>query len=150
MNNRRDQSLEALNRAFSWKYHSLAAYILEAQPYTRPDQLTLVQAVQSVAEEDLRQANELASAIDKLEGIPDPRAFSPKVGEYNYLSIQYLLNELIKELEKQAAQFERDGRGDLKPVARDRLRKLSEITRIQIEQLRAKIPASQLKDEAAE
>lgn len=130
------QLVEALNAAFSQKYHSLAQYILEARPYVPAGQTAAHELLAAIAAEDLAFADRIADAIEKIEGVPQLAIFSPEVANLNYLALDYLLQVLLKSLRGQLADYERFTvlAADAAPV-RHLFTALAQATRRQIERL---------------
>jgi bacterioferritin (cytochrome b1) len=81
---------DALNTAFSHKYHSMARYIIEAEPYVRDGREPLRAAIDRMAREDRDEAVRLAELIQRLEGIPQPGTYHHDAAELNYLDLDYL------------------------------------------------------------
>jgi bacterioferritin (cytochrome b1) len=103
----KDRILTALNAAFSAKYYSLAQYVLDASPYVRPNEEHLLREIRLVAACDRRLADQLALAIEQLEGVPQLTVIDSAVASLNYLSLQYLADVLLQGLEKQLDLFDR-------------------------------------------
>lgn len=102
----KDKILQALNAAFSAKYYSLAQYALDASPYVRPGEDKLLYEIKLVAACDRRLADQLALAIEELEGVPQLTVTDASLAALNYLSLQYISGMLLKGLEKQQALFD--------------------------------------------
>ncbi|WP_319588760.1 hypothetical protein [uncultured Desulfobulbus sp.] len=129
---------DALNVAFSHKYHSMAQYILEAGPYVRPEDGAGMREIELIAAEDKALADHLADVIERLEGIPQVGLFNPDVANLNYLSLEYLLGVLIRSLEDQLAQYEASlPQVQSVPLASQTLEALCAATRGRLERLRA-------------
>jgi hypothetical protein len=128
---------DALNAAFSHKYHSMAQYILEAKPYVRSNDGAGMQEIESIAAEDRALADHLADVIERLDGIPQIGLFDPQVANLNYLSLDYLLGVLIRSLEDQLAQYEASlTQAQAVPLASQTLEELCAATRGRLERLR--------------
>lgn len=81
------QVVEMLNCAFAYKYNSLAAYIVEARPHIEDGQEALLAELKKIAEEDQREMQLIAQAIEDLDGVPTIVPHDPSVSELNYLSL---------------------------------------------------------------
>lgn len=130
------QLIDALNSAFSRKYHSLAHYIIEARPYIPAGMDGLTAAIQDAAHEDQRLADRLAEVIETYEGVPQLAIFDPEVASLNYLALDYLAGVLRKSLEQQLAEYEHSQSmaADF-PKAKEVFAALVETTRAQIARL---------------
>jgi hypothetical protein len=98
--------IELLNDAFTWKYNSLAAYILAAEPYVPDSEESLRQAIAAIAEEDLRLRDEIAQVLEDLEAVVRIKPYDHMVSDLNYLSLEYLRGVLKEELGRQLAAYE--------------------------------------------
>lgn len=104
----REEVVALLNAVFTDRFHSLAAYILEAKPYVQESDAELVQRIRQIAEYDRAEATRLAEIIESMEGIPQVMAPYPHdIAEFNYLALPYLKNELARKLQLQADQYDR-------------------------------------------
>ncbi len=136
------QLLDALNNAFSRKYHSLAQYVLDANPYVPAGRESALEALRAVAAEDQQFADRFAGVIGELEGVAQLAIFNPDVASLNYLSIDYLLVYLVKDLQGQLADTQRATAltGECEP-ARQAFAALAEATQNQLARLQAFCPA---------
>lgn len=132
-----ERLLNALNVAFSRKYHSMAHYILEAKPFVPAGREGALRAVEAIAATDHRFADRVAGVIETLEGVPQLAIFNPEIASLNYLDLNYLLTVLVGELEAQLALFEQaQPFAESSPAARMLFAELVDSTRGQIEGLR--------------
>lgn len=130
--------IDALNSAFSRKYHSLARYIIDARPYVPAGMEGLTAAINDAAAEDQRFADRLAETIETYEGVPQLAIFDPEVASLNYLALDYLAGVLRQSLEKQLAEYEQSQALTAGfPKAKEVFDALVETTRAQIERLGA-------------
>ena len=130
--------LNALNSAFSRKYHSLARYILDANPYLPAGRDGLIPVIETLAAADKLFADRLAEALEALDWVPQLAIFNPEVASLNYLDINYLVAILLRERESELAEFERALAlaGDV-PAVSQLFTGLIEETRGQLDRLRA-------------
>jgi bacterioferritin (cytochrome b1) len=132
------QLMDALNNAFSRKYHSLAQYILDARPWVPAGREGALEPIRAAAAEDQQFADRLAAAIEEAEGVPQLAIYNPEVASLNYLSLDYLLNYLIKDLQGQLADFERAAaQAEGCETVKRTLAELAEATQKQVERLQA-------------
>lgn len=135
----REQLLEALNAAFADKFQSMARYILDADPYARPEDAGLLREIGAMADEDQRQADRLAQLIERMEGIPQVGVYDPNVANLNFLALDYLAGVLAGIYEKQLARYEQSRAACAEePRARAIFEELCDSTRARLERLRAK------------
>jgi len=100
-----ERALEMLNEVLRRKMNSPATYILESSPYVREADRPVVEAIEAVSATARRHAEEAARRILLLEGVPHSGSYDPSVADSNYLSVCYLLGQLIVRLEKDIALF---------------------------------------------
>jgi hypothetical protein len=100
-------TLDALNRAFTCRYHSLARYILDSGPYVGTADGPTLDIVRRLADWDHRQAERLADLIEGHEAIPQVTPYEHDVPELNYLALAYLRGILAAKLAGQADDAER-------------------------------------------
>lgn len=133
-----DKAAEALNAAFTQRYHSLAAYILSAQPFVEPGQESLLRVIREIAEYDRIEAEDIAETIETIGGIAQVVPYHHDVAELNYLSLTFLRNVLVQSLRKQLAGYEKRLAATAPiPLAHKCLSDLCDQMRRQIEKLRA-------------
>ena len=101
-----DRAIEMLNQVLQRKMHSPAAYILEASPHATKDDQPIVEAIEALNATARRQAEETARRILALEGVPYGGSYDASVADSNYLSVRYLLGQLLARLEQDIALFE--------------------------------------------
>lgn len=132
-----EQAIAALNAVFVHRYHSVAQYILDANPYVRPQDQDLLRRIQAIAEYDKVQAERLTDLIEQLDGVPSVSPFDHEVAEWNYLSLTHLAQQLMTVLSRRLAEYEKllAALEDV-PLARNALRDTCEALRKQIETLK--------------
>ena len=127
---------QILNRLFSWKHNSLAAYIAEARPFVKPEQTALMEAVRQCAEEDRMQTEFLSRTIEEMGEVPRIAAHDPMVSELNYLAIDFLGKVLVSDLRRQAGEIEAAlGEGGEDADARSAVREILAAIQTQIRRL---------------
>lgn len=99
-------ALSILNAAFARRYHSVAQYILGADPYVRDEDQNLLRRIQAIAAYDIEEAERLVDVIESLNGIPYVPPFDHEVAEWNYLALAYLGDALADTLTKQLFEYE--------------------------------------------
>lgn len=133
----REQVLEALNQAFSRKYHSMAQYILDAHPYVPAGREASLREIEAIAASDRIQADRLAEIIEQLEAIPQVATFHQDVANLNYLSLDYLQKYLVQTMEKQLAGDEQSQKlCEETTIAKEIFGELTTTTRGQLERLK--------------
>lgn len=101
----RAELVDALNIAFAQKYHSMAQFVLDAEPYVKPGREGLLAAIRDVAGMDQRAAGQIAEAIEQLEGIAQPGTGDPSLAAYHYLDLDFLAATLADALEQQKSYY---------------------------------------------
>ncbi len=89
--------IDALNDTLRVKFHSLARYALESQPYSVPDQAPLLESLRKIAAADETQAREAATRVEALQGIPVTGSPDPIVTEISYLDIRRLVEICLEK-----------------------------------------------------
>ena len=102
----RNQKVALLQHAFLHKYNSLAAYVLAAGAYEKKGDSALRSAVTENAGEDEVLAQEIAAAIELLEAVARIEPYAAYVGELNYLTLDYLRLELVRDLNTQLTEYQ--------------------------------------------
>lgn len=113
MNKEKEDLIRVLQRLFDWKYNSLAAYALAAQPYVAPGKEGLIEILSGIAKSDKEAADEIARMIGQLKGIPHVNPPVQDIAELNYLAVDYLASQVSKNLEEQVS-FIREARTRLR------------------------------------
>jgi hypothetical protein len=99
----RQELIVAADLIFKWKNSSLANYIWQAEPYIDQGCEPLLQIVKEVADEDRRLAANMGQCLEMLGAAPRATPQDPMVAELNYLSIRYLAELLLGELQRQSS-----------------------------------------------
>ena len=119
-------TLDALNRAFTHRYHSLARYILDAKPYVSEADAATLAIVRRLADWDGRQAERLADFLEEHEAIPQVTPYEHDIAELNYLALEYLRGILAAKLVREADDAERSAAASAGcPPAREALARLA-------------------------
>lgn len=92
--------LERLNQLFSRAYNSVAAYMLESEPYVVPADRELLALFKGVADEDARYARAYAGLLDARDRMPQAGAYALWYRDLNYLGVPYLATILIDVLQE--------------------------------------------------
>lgn len=100
------RAIEMLNEVLARKLNSAAGYVLESSPYWTEAERPIFDAIEELNATARRQAQEAARRILLLEGVPQGGAYDPAVADSNYLSVRYLLGQLLARLEQDIAVFE--------------------------------------------
>ncbi|MCX7045794.1 MAG: hypothetical protein NTX50_09975 [Candidatus Sumerlaeota bacterium] len=85
-----------LNRLLSHKTDSLFRFVLDLSPYVAPGDEARQQCVQDIAREHAAQAEALTRLILEMDGVPSPLGHDIGLADMNYLSLRYLVGELIR------------------------------------------------------
>jgi len=90
-----ERAIELMNDVLQRKMNSPASYVLQASPYVTEDDRPVLAEIEALAATTRRHAEEAARRILALEGVPFGGSYDPKVADANYLSVRYLLKQLI-------------------------------------------------------
>jgi bacterioferritin (cytochrome b1) len=102
----REKILETLNSAFADRFHSMAAYILQSSSFVEKGRESEQKIIERIAASDAEIALRLADVIEELDGIPQVPAYNHRLAELNYLSLDFVKNELRSELSRQLERCE--------------------------------------------
>lgn len=100
------QTADILNDVYNLTLNSLATYIVGAEPYVAKGQETILENIQDIAKDNAVLAKEIAGCMQSLDIMPHSTSFHTRMSELNYLSIDYLKNVLIHELDLERKHIE--------------------------------------------
>lgn len=101
----RAQIINALNNSLTTFANSLAAYLLDTDPYLADNDKDAMAAVNEIAASDKRLELAVSEMIVDLDGIPQIGSVDPWLSEMNYLSFPYLLDVLIEFKRKEIVRY---------------------------------------------
>ena len=131
------QLIDHLQIILTRKTFSFAHYITISSPYVAPDKASLWDLAVSQAAEDREEALCLGRLIMSLGGVPQPGIFDELAADTNYLSITYLMEELLRRRKDEVAQSEKSlPLCDGYPTARECLLQILETEKAQVEQIK--------------
>jgi len=113
--------IRGLHDLFTRAHYSAASYVFDAQPYTEPEDASVLAALQRVREDDLRDAELLAQLLRHYDLVPEAGVFPFWHRDLNYLSVPYLANFVVETLVVDLARYDAviaDAPGDLRLVHR--------------------------------
>src|SRR5688572_16303229 len=102
-----DASIDVLNRLLAILNRSLPMYLNDATPWTHPGDEQAAQTLQRIVEDQRRDLNRLAEFIIERSGRIDPGQWPMEYTDLNFLSLDYLLHELVRHQQQDIAQIER-------------------------------------------
>ena len=136
------QLIDHLQIILTRKTFSFAHYITISSPYVAPDKATLWDLAVSQAGEDHEAALSLGRLIISLGGVPQPGIFDELAADTNYLSIPYMMKELLQRRLDEMVQTEKSlPLCDGYPTARECLLQILETEKAQIEQINKAVAA---------
>lgn len=103
----RPQVISNLNRLLAIEYRSLPMYLADAAPWTHRGDEKSVAALESMVADQKAMAQRLAELVLDLEGLVDPGEFPMEYTDTHFLSLDYLLTEIIKDQRHTIAEIER-------------------------------------------
>ncbi|PKO17448.1 hypothetical protein CVU37_08110 [candidate division BRC1 bacterium HGW-BRC1-1] len=137
------QLIDHLQILLTRKTFSFAHYITISSPYVAPDKASLWDLAVSQAAEDHEAALAVGRLIMSLGGVPQPGIFDELVADTNYLSISYMMKELLRRRLNEVAETEKSlPLCDGYPAARECVLKIWEIEKLQIEQIKQAVAAA--------
>jgi hypothetical protein len=110
---------DLLNRLLVIEYRSLPMYLLDATPWTHPGDGKATAALRSIVATQRALAQRLADAIMNRGGTVEKGEYPMDFTELNFLSLDYLMKELVRYEKQQVTQVERIASRMLDPEARE-------------------------------
>jgi bacterioferritin (cytochrome b1) len=101
----RDQIINGLNASLTTFANSLAAYLLETDPYVTDNDKEAMGAIAELAAADKKYEDAVTKMVAELDGIPQIGSVDPQLSELNYLSFPYLLDVLIEYKRKEISRY---------------------------------------------
>lgn len=145
-----DEIILVLNDCLPKLSNSMAAYILESNPYLTKVDKDATAAMAEIAKTDLASANEIVHLIKNLEGIPYVGMSDPRLAELNYLSYPLLLDAESEDKKNQLQIYEDKAEAlDGSDQAKELLDKIVQDHKDQIEKLKGIRERRYSKDEDA-
>jgi hypothetical protein len=96
---------DILNEVYNLNKNSLAGYIVGADPHIAGGQELVFDKIQKIAVEQSAFVQEILDCMQHFEIIPHSFSFPSGMCELNYLSISYLRNVLLNELNVERKQM---------------------------------------------
>jgi len=128
--------LADLNEILRRRFNSLAGYVLYSEPYVTDGDREAVETLKTIAAEEEGFSVELGKLIEGQGGIPEVGTYDEVVADLSYLSMPYLLRQVVKD---KRAKVERDEKrlaaGVSLPQVRKVLERLTEMDRRHLEEL---------------
>ncbi len=100
------EATAALNRLLHVLCRSLPAYLADARYWTRIDCRSLQVAVDRLVNDQQAYAQQVAEAIGRLGGRPNPGRFPAEFAAKNDLSLEFLLQEIVGDQEQAVIMIE--------------------------------------------
>lgn len=100
-------SVPILNRILATLNRSLAMYLADADPWTRAGDEQAAAALARIVEDQRRDVNRLAEVIIDSAARVDPGQWPMEFTDLNFLSLDYLMQELIRHQREDVAQIQR-------------------------------------------
>lgn len=103
----KEEAIAFLQTVFSWKYNSLAAYILAAEPFLQTGDEIWLERIKAAAAADKRAADAAVLLLEKFDAVPHVDPYPEKVAYFNYLALGYLRSVLVEEFQRQERELEK-------------------------------------------
>lgn len=100
-------SIPILNRILATLNRSLAMYLADADPWTQAGDEQAAAALARIVEDQRRDVNRLAEAIIDSAAHVDPGQWPMEFTDLNFLSLEYLMQELIRHQREDVARIQR-------------------------------------------
>lgn len=102
----REQTVELLNQLLVIEYRSLPMYLMDATPWTHPGDEKATESLRSIVATQRSLAHRLAAAITARSGTVATGEYPMSFTDLNFLSLDYLLKELVRYNKLQVAAIE--------------------------------------------
>jgi hypothetical protein len=102
-----DASIDVLNRLLATLNRSLPMYLSDATPWTHPGDEQATQTLARIVDDQRRDINRLAELILQRSGRVDLGHWPMEYTDLNFLSLDFLLRELVRHQQQDIAQIER-------------------------------------------
>ncbi len=99
-------TLSQLNRLLTIEYRSLPMYLHDADPWTRSADEAAQQALKHIIADQLKLSQRIAAYIQDLGEAPTPDEFPMELTDLHFLSLEYLLGELLRYQRQAIADLE--------------------------------------------
>jgi hypothetical protein len=107
----RPDSIDVLNRLLQVEYRSLAVFVAQISPWTRPSDEPAAGTLRRMVEGQSELARRIAEMIQDRGEMPDLGVFPIEFAELNLLSLDFLLSELARRQRVTVSQIEEMVRG---------------------------------------
>ena len=91
-----ENSVDLLNELLATVYRSMPMYLADATPWTRRGDEKAVETITDIITEQKGTCERLAAAIVQRGGVVDAGEYPTVYTDLHFLSLDYLLNELIR------------------------------------------------------
>lgn len=104
-----ERAVQTLNRLLEAEYGSIVHRLAEADPFVTSAAADDQAAVRPMIAELNRHQRELTAMILKLRGAPVPPRYPTALGGVNYLSLTFLMPQVIAGTAKLVQTYQREG-----------------------------------------
>ena len=102
-----NQDIDVLNRILATLNRSLPQYLADADPWTQAGDEQAAQTLRRIVEDQRRDINRLAEYIIEHAAHVLPGQWPMEFTDLNFLSLDYLLQEIVRHQRQDVAQVER-------------------------------------------
>ena len=102
----RNNSINALNRLFQGHHRSLVTYLADACPWTHSGDEKASDTLAHILADQQTLAGRIAELIDARGGRVDPGSFPMYFTEFNLLSLDFMVGELLHYQDEMIASIE--------------------------------------------
>lgn len=99
-------TLSQLNRLLTIEYRSLPMYLHDADPWARSSDEAAREALDHIIADQLHMSQRIASHIQDLGEAASPAEFPMEFTDLHFLSLEYLLRELLRYQRQAIADLE--------------------------------------------
>ncbi|HEX4148302.1 MAG TPA: hypothetical protein VHY20_04915 [Pirellulales bacterium] len=100
-----DPTVDLLNRLLVIEYRTLPLYLVDATPWTHPGDTKASVTLRSIVANQRGLSQRLAAAIMDRGGTVEAGDYPTEFTELNFLSLDYLLRELVRYGKEQVARI---------------------------------------------
>ena len=102
----RNNTVDILNQVLTLQYRSLPMYLVYGAPWTHHGDEQASAVLKNIVADQERISRRIAEEIYDRNAIPNPDDFPLEYAELNFLSLEYLLGELLADHTHNVAQLE--------------------------------------------
>lgn len=101
------RTIRLLNRLLGIEYRSLPMYLTYASPWTHEGDEKATEALRHIVADQEAMSQRIAELVQSLGGRPEPGEYPMDFTSMHFLSLDFLLTELVRHQQRSIAAIER-------------------------------------------